>query len=53
MISSYHGLWVLIRKRDSSRISSLDIVLVLVEGRSEINSSKTSDFLNLALVNSK
>ena len=42
-----------IRKRDLSGIDGFDIVAVISEGRAQRSSTKTKDFFNLDLMNSK
>jgi len=44
---------VLMRNKFSSGICSFKLVVVFAKGRAEIDSAKTSDFFDLAAVNSK
>jgi hypothetical protein len=53
IISPYHDSEELIRKSDSSGMVSSVKLSVVGEGRSQINSVKTKDFLDLDLSNSK
>ena len=52
MISPYHGSFVLMRNKDSSGNESKGSVVLVVQGRSYISSTKTRDFLEVLLVNS-
>ena len=49
----YQGSDDLIRSRESSRIDGSIVVTVLLEGRSQRISTKTKDFFDLDLMNSK
>ena len=51
MISLYHGLVVLMRNNDSSGNESKGSVVLVVQGRSHISSTKTRNFLEVLLVN--
>jgi hypothetical protein len=52
-MSPYQGFEEMIKTKDSSRIDSSATFFVSVEGRSQINSTKTKYFFELVFSNSK